>query len=146
MDDKTRVFVQAKRLAIVGVSHSPQKFGTAAYLELKKNGVEVYGVNPTMDTIDGDKCYASLADVKDKVDGVVICVTPQKAAAALREAAGLGMKNIWLQQGTQSLETKKVAEDLGIHPVVGKCILMYAGQLKSIHSFHRFFAKMFGSY
>lgn len=146
MDERIQNFVKAKRLAIVGVSHNPQKFGTAAYIDLKSHGLEVYGVNPTLDTVAGDKCYASLADVAGRVDGVVICVTPPKAPAVLREAASLGMKNIWLQQGSQSLETKKVAEELGIHPVEGRCILMYAGEVKSIHAFHRFFAKLFGSY
>jgi len=146
MDSKIQEFMQAKRLAIVGVSHNPQKFGTAAYIELRTRGLEVYGVNPTLDTVAGDKCYASLAEVTDKVDGVVICVVPQKAITVLREAASLGMQKIWLQQGSQSIETKKVADELGVHPIVGRCILMYAGEVKSLHAFHRVFAKLFGGY
>ncbi len=146
MDPKAQEFVQAKRLAVAGVSRNPQKFGTAIYTELKARGFEVYGINPQMDTIAGDKCYASVADLAGKVDGVVICLPPQKAAGVLREAAGAGIKNIWLQQGSQSIETKKVAAELGVSPVEGKCILMYAGEVTSIHNFHKFFAKLFGSY
>jgi uncharacterized protein len=146
MDQKIQDFIQAKRLAVVGVSHSAQKFGSATYTELKKRGFEVFGVNPQLDTIAGDKCYASIADLAGKVDGVVICLPPQKAAGVIREAAAAGIKKIWLQQGSQSLETSKVAREVGVTPVEGKCILMYAGEVKSIHGAHKFVARVFGQY
>jgi hypothetical protein len=146
MDSKIQDFIQIKRLAVAGVSHSEQKFGNAIYKELKERGYEVYGVNPTLETIAGDKCYPSLDKLAGKVDGVVICLPPQKAVGVVREAAAAGIKNIWLQQGSQSLETSKAAREAGITPVEGKCILMYAGEVKSIHAFHKFFAKLFGQY
>jgi uncharacterized protein len=146
MDQKIEAFVQSKRLAVVGVSRTAQKFGTAIYSDLKSRGYEVYGVNPSMTEIAGDKCYASVSELAGKVDGVVICLPPQKAAPVIREAAAAGIKNIWLQQGSQSIETAKVAAEVGVDPVVGKCILMYAGEAKSVHGFHKFVAKVFGQY
>lgn len=146
MDATIKEFLQAKRLAVVGVSRSPQKFGTAVYTELKTRGFEVYGVNPHMETILGDKCYASLGELAGKIDGVVICVKPQQAAEVLREAAALGITRIWVQQGAQSLDVIKAAKEVNVTPVMGKCLLMYAGEVKSIHAFHRFFAKAFGQY
>ncbi len=146
MDDRIREFMQAKRLAVVGVSHSEQKMGTGIYKELKERGIEVFGVNPTLDLIQGDKCYSTISELSGKVDGVVICVPPKMAVQVLREAVEAGMKKIWIQQGAQSAETARVARELGVSPVEGKCILMYAGEVKSIHAFHRFFAKLFGSY
>lgn len=146
MDQRVQDFLQAKRLAVVGVSRNDKKFGTAIYTELKLRGFEVYGVNPNMDTIAGEKCYPSVSELAGKVDGVVICLPPSKASVVLREAASSGIKRIWLQQGSQSLETSKVASEFGITPVTGKCILMYAGEVKSIHAFHRFFARLFGQY
>jgi predicted CoA-binding protein len=146
MDQKIQDFVQSKRLAVVGVSRSEKKFGSAIYTELKDRGFEVFGVNPHMDTIAGDKCYASISELAGKVDGVVICLPPQKASGVIREAAAAGIKKIWLQQGSQSLETTKVAREVGVTPVEGKCILMYAGEVKSFHGFHKFIAKLFGQY
>lgn len=146
MDKKAQDFLQAKRLAVVGVSRNAQKFGSAIYTELKQRGFEVYGVNPQLDTIAGDKCYATVTELAGKVDGAVICLPPQKAAGVLREAAAVGITKIWMQQGSQSIETKKVATELGVSPVEGKCILMYAGEVNSIHNFHKFFAKVFGQY
>jgi predicted CoA-binding protein len=146
MDKKIENFIQAKRLAVVGVSRSDKKFGSAIYTELKARGFEVYGVNPNMQQINGDKCYANLAELTGKVDGVVICLPPQKSVQAVRDAAAAGIRSVWLQQGAQSIETGKVARELGIDPVEGKCILMYAGEVKSFHGFHKFVAKLFGQY
>lgn len=146
MDQKIQDFIQAKRLAVVGVSRSEQKFGTAIYKELKARGFQVFGVNPQMQTVAGDACYATIGELAGKVDGAVICLPPQKAAIVIREAAAAGIQNIWLQQGSQSLETKQAAREAGVSPVEGKCILMYAGEAKSIHGFHKFVAKLFGQY
>ena len=146
MNQKIQDFVNAKRLAVVGVSRSEQKFGTAIYTELKERGYEVFGVNPQMDEIKGDKCFASLTDLAGKVDGVVVCVSPTKTPQVLREAAAAGITNIWLQQGTSSAEATKTAQELGVSPIEGKCILMYAGEVKSVHAFHKFFAKLLGQY
>jgi uncharacterized protein len=146
MDQNTQDFLQSKRLAVVGVSHSATKFGTTIYTELKSRGFDVYGVNPQLDVIAGDKCYPSIADLAGKVDGAVICLPPQKAAAVIREAAAAGVKKIWLQQGSQSIETKKAAQEVGVKPVEGKCILMYGDNVASVHNFHKFFAKIFGQY
>jgi len=146
MYSNIRDFMQAKRLAVVGVSHSEQKMGTGIYKELKERGFEVYGVNPTLELIQGDKCFHTIGELSGMVDGVVICVPPPKAAQVLREAVGAGIQKIWIQQGAQSDETARVARELGVNPVVKKCILMYAGEVKSIHAFHRFFARLFGAY
>lgn len=146
MDQNIQDFIQSKRLAVVGVSRSATKFGTTIYTDLKTRGFEVYGVNPQMETIAGDKCYPSIADLAGRVDGAVICLPPQKAAPVIREAAAAGVKKIWLQQGSQSLETAKAAREVGVQPVEGKCILMYAGEATSFHAFHKFFAKLLGQY
>ena len=146
MDQNTQDFIQTKRLAVVGVSRSSAKFGTTIYTDLKARGYEVYGVNPHMDVIAGDKCYPSIADLAGRVDGAVICLPPQKAAAVIHEAAAAGVKKIWLQQGSQSAETARAAREAGVQPVEGKCILMYAGRVTSFHAFHKFFARLLGQY
>jgi predicted CoA-binding protein len=146
MDQTTREFLQARRLAVVGVSRTANKFGNAIYTELKARGFEVYGVNPNLKTIAGDQRHASLYDLAGKVDAVVVCLSPQQAPDVIRQAAATGIEKIWLQQGSQSPEAVRVARELGITPVAGKCILMYAGEVKSVHAFHRFFARLFGQY
>ena len=54
------------------------------------------------------------------------------------------MKQLWLQQGSQSPEVLAVARELGVNPISGKCILMYAQPVTSFHKWHRVFVKLTG--
>jgi uncharacterized protein len=144
MNPTIEKFVQCKRLAVVGVSRSGKKFGNAIYQELKQRGYEVYAVNPQAQEINGQTCYTSLSSLPVAVEGVVICVKPQEAARVVREAADAGIRQVWLQQGAQSPEALDQAGALGITPVSGKCILMYAQPVRSFHAWHRGFANLLG--
>jgi predicted CoA-binding protein len=137
-------FFTCKNLAVVGVSRKKSKFGNAIYKELKKKGIDVYGVNPNMDTIDGDKCYHDLKELEGKIDGVVNVVSPAQTNEVVKEANEIGVKNIWMQQGSESEEAIKYCQENGINEVHKECILMFAEPVKSFHSFHRWIWKVIG--
>lgn len=137
-------FVGAKRVAVVGVSRSGKKFGNMVYTELKERGYEVFAVNSSVQQIDGEPCYPNVTALKDKVDGVVVCVSSGQAKPILQEAAEIGLRNVWLQQGGETPELVKLGHDLGLNMVSGKCILMYAQPVHSFHAWHRAFARLFG--
>ena len=139
-------FIQSKRIAVLGASRDPKKFGNAIVIELKQKGYEVFIVHPEAKEISGQTCYPSLASLKGQVDAVLICMAPSKAIGALQDAADAGLTKIWLQQGSQSPEVIAKAKELGLSPVMGKCLLMYASPVKSLHKWHRAFAKIFGQY
>ena len=144
MDQAVKDFMQLKRIAVVGVSRSGKKFGNIISTELKQRGYQVFIVHPEAKEIGGETCYPNLASLQGKVDGVLICVPPSQAGQVLREAAQAGMNKIWLQQGAQSPEVLAQARELGVKPIAGKCILMYAEPVRSLHGWHRAFAKLFG--
>jgi len=144
MNQAIKDFVSSNRVAVVGVSRHKQKFGSSIYTELKGRGYQVFAVNPAAEEIQGDKCYPNLAAIKGQVDRAVVCIKPKLVEPVLREAAAIGLKNIWLQWGADTPETVKLGQELGLNVVAGKCILMYAEPVRSFHSFHRFFMKLFG--
>ncbi len=149
MKETVQDFIHSKRIAVVGVSRDPKKFGNTIATELKQRGYEVFPVHPEAQEISGERCYPNLAALQGKVDAALICVSPAKSGQALREAAAAGIKNIWLQQGAQSPETLAVSQELGLHPVVGKCVLMYAspdGKVRGLHGFHGTVWKLIGQY
>jgi predicted CoA-binding protein len=78
----------------------------------------VYGINPALQEIQGDKCYPNLSAVKDQVDGAVVCISPKFVEPVLREAAAIGLKNVWLQWGADTPETVKLGERAGFEPGV----------------------------
>ena len=137
-------FVSLKRIAIVGMSRSGKKFGNMAAKELQTKGYEIFPVHPDVKEIDGLTCYPDLKSLSGKVDGVWISIPPAKVPAVLEEAAQIGLKNIWLQQGAWSKEVQETIEQLKLPVVSKKCIMMYAPPVKSVHKFHRTIVGIFG--
>lgn len=137
-------FIQSKKIAVVGMSRTGKKFGNMAGKELLAKGYEIYPVHPDVKEIDGMVCYPDLKSLNGKVDGVWISIPPKKVPAVLQDAAEIGLKNIWLQQGAWSKEVQQSIDQLGLSVVSKKCIMMYAAPVKSVHKFHRTIKGIFG--
>ncbi|MBP1700985.1 MAG: CoA-binding protein [Chloroflexi bacterium] len=137
-------FIESKRLALIGVSRDEKKFSRMAYKELKARGYQVYAVNPAVDQIDGEPCYPDLMPLREKIDGVLVAVSSGQVLQVLRQAAEIGVKNVWLQQQTESPEAISLGQQLGLNLVSGKCILMYAPPIRSYHAWHRGFMRVIG--
>jgi predicted CoA-binding protein len=137
-------FISCKRIAVVGYSRNRRKFGNLAYNELKKRGYEVSAIHPTEKEIAGVPCYPNLTALRGKIDAVLVSVQPQQAVAVVEEAAAIGLKNVWLQQGAESSDVLETAKRLHLNVVAKKCVLMYAPPVKSVHGWHRAFAKLVG--
>ena len=137
-------FIESKRLALIGVSRDEKRFGRMAYKELKARGYQVYAVNPAVDQIDGEPCYPDLMPLREKIDGVLVAVSSGQVLQVLRQAAEIGVKNVWLQQQTESPEAISLGQHLGLNLVSGKCILMYAPPVRSYNAWHRGFMRVFG--
>ncbi|MEW6412888.1 MAG: CoA-binding protein [Candidatus Zixiibacteriota bacterium] len=146
MDDNIRSFLNARGIAVVGVSSSRIKFGTSVFRTLKKNKYSVYPVNPNLRTFDGDRCFGSLTDLRGKVDAAVVVVKPEKALDVVEQAEKAGVLKLWFQQGADFSLAASRAQRSGISVVRDKCILMYAEPVTGIHRFHRFLAKLFKKY
>jgi predicted CoA-binding protein len=129
-------FVAQPALALVGASRRGKKFGNIALRELRSHGYRVYPVHPLAASIDGVRCFRSLADLPETVGGLVLSVPPEQAVTAVRSAAAAGIHRVWLQQGSASPYVVTVCRELGIEPVVDECILMFASP-KGIHRAHR---------
>lgn len=137
-------FLKCKSLAVVGASRGGKKFGNSALTELSQRGYRVFPIHPRATEISGVPCYPNLAALQGKVDGVVVSVKPPEALQVLRDAAAIGLKNIWLQQGAESAEAEVLARSLDLDPVTKRCILMYAIPVGGFHAWHRGFYRLFG--
>jgi len=135
-----------KSIAIAGVSSNKRKFGGTAYRELKKRGYRMFGVHPSLESIDGERCYKSLAELEAVPDCVLVCVKPDRAAAVVDQAVALGVAKIWFQQGADFSEAQARADAAGLRTVAGRCILMYTEPVGGVHRFHRGLSKLFGRY
>jgi hypothetical protein len=137
-------FSQCRRLAVVGVSRARRKYGNYAYRELKARGLDVMAVHPALTSVQGDACFKSLAELPRPVDGVLVCVRPEKVPEVLRQAAAVGIRRAWLQQGAESDAASKLAAELGVDLVQGECILMHASPVRGFHRLHRGLWRLLG--
>jgi uncharacterized protein len=144
MNQAIQDFLTCRRVAVIGVSRKKSKYGNYAYRELKARGLDVVAVHPELPTVNGDACVPSLDRLPAPVDGVWVCVKPDKVPQILRAAAAVGIRRIWLQQGAESKAADAVASELGLALAQKACILMHAEPVRSFHRFHRGLLRLFG--
>jgi predicted CoA-binding protein len=137
-------FVSQRKLAVVGVSRQGKKFGNAAFRELKAKGYKLLPVHPQAETIEGERCYPSLAALPEPVEGVLIVLPPAETEKVVREAAQAGIKRVWMQQGAESPAAIKFCQENGLSAVHGECILMFAEPAAWFHRAHRWVWKLLG--
>ena len=139
-------FLKQKTIAVVGASRNKDKFGSVVYRDLKTKGYKVYAVNPNADVVDGDRCYAGLGALPTPADAAILVIPPLQTIPVIEEAARVGIKHLWLQQGSNSPAGEARAKELGLNLISGECIFMFSEPMESFHKVHRFFNKLFGLY
>ena len=136
------MFLDQRHIAYVAVSRNPKAFANSVYRRLRDGGRTLYPVNAAAgDTIEGDRCYARLADVPDPVDGVFVIVPAVAMTAVVRDAVARGVPRVWLHRGAGQKpvpdEAVRLARDAGLEVVDGACPLMFEEPVRGIHRAHR---------
>jgi hypothetical protein len=118
-----KILSECRTIAVVGLSSNPFRpsNGVAAYMQ--KKGFRVIPINPNETEVLGEKCFASLSKVTEKIDLVDIFRRSEEAGAAVNEAIEVGAKAVWLQEGVIDKEAAKRAEEAGLLVVMDKCWL-----------------------
>lgn len=116
-----------KRIAVIGVSHSSDKYGHKVFRDMVQAGWEVYGVNPKGGEVAGQTLYQSLSAVPQPVDIVVTVVPPAITLQVVEQCHQLGVTSIWMQPGSESPEAVKRAKELGMQVTSNACIMVRSG-------------------
>ncbi|MEZ5095798.1 MAG: CoA-binding protein [Nocardioides sp.] len=124
-------FLKGHRIAVTGVSHAPKGHGSnAVYTFLRKQGYEVFAVNPNAPEVEGDRAYPSLGEIPGGVDAVVIGTRPERALDTMHECADLGIRQVWMHRafgkGSVSADATAYGRDHDITVIDGGCPLMFA--------------------
>jgi uncharacterized protein len=138
-------FLLDKKLAVAGVSRNKKKFGYTVFKELTEKGYEIFPVNPNTEKIDETSCYKTVSELPQNVNSLLILTPKEQTDVILREAINKGMKNIWVQQFSETEETIKLAEEYQKEIITNKCIFMFAEPVRGFHKFHRGIMKLFGA-
>jgi predicted CoA-binding protein len=144
--ESINLFLQQPQIAVVGVSRNKNKFGNAAYITLKKNGIKVLPVNPHLTHFEGDKCFSSIETLPSDVKALFINTPPESTIKIVDSAYKKGIQHLWLQQGSSNDEVIKFLEGKDLNYVSDRCIMMFAEPVGTFHGIHRFFSKITGNY
>jgi len=113
------------KFAVIGASNNEEKYGYKVYKQLKKNGYQIYPINPREELIDGDKCYETLYSIKEfNVDVLSFIVPPAISLKVTQTALKLGYKTFWYQPGSYNKEVLALHEGLDTKVVSDQCILI----------------------
>lgn len=130
-------FISKKNIAVAGVSKSGKGFGHTVYNQLIDNGYNVFALNPSGGSINDIKLYRKISDIEHPVDTIISVVKPLVTEMLVTEAHEAGIKQFWMQQGSESPEAIKFCEENGISVIHGYCILMFLEPTGFFHRFHK---------
>ena len=90
---------------------------------MQSHGYRIIPVNPHIQDCLGEKAYASLLDVPEKIDVVNIFRRPEFVEAVVNEAIELKVPAIWMQEDVIHERAAEKARQSGIFVVMDLCIL-----------------------
>jgi predicted CoA-binding protein len=114
---------RAKTIAVVGLSNSPLRpsHGVSAYMQTQ--GYRIIPVNPRIHGSLGEKSYATLLEVPEKIDIVNIFRRPEFVDEIVEDAIRLKIPAIWMQESVVNKGAAEKARKAGIFVVMDQCIL-----------------------
>lgn len=121
---RRRIMNAAKSVAIVGVSANPARPSNfvATYLASSSTDFDVYFVNPVVDEVCGQPCYASLVDLPVQPDLVDVFRKSDDLPAVATEAVAVGAQTFWVQLGLWSPQAAQIALAAGLNVVMDRCL------------------------
>ena len=118
-----RILTETKTIAVVGLSSDGTRASNSVSRYMQSNGYRIIPVNPNEATVLGEKSYARLEDVPDKIDLVDIFRRSEEAGQHVDEAIRIGARGVWLQEGVIDEEAAGRAIVAGLDVVMNRCIL-----------------------
>jgi predicted CoA-binding protein len=118
-----QLLVQAKRIALVGVSAKPERPSHQVMQFLLDEGYEVLPINPGLagQKLLGQTVYASLADLPTDVDMADIFREAAALPEITRDVVDAGIPAMWTQLGVVHSAAERTAADAGLQLVMDRC-------------------------
>lgn len=120
-EEITKILKSAKTIAVVGISHNPDKASYRVAQYLKTAGYTIIPVNPTIKEWCGLPCYPNLSAIPEAVDIVDIFRRKEDVPAIVDEAISQHAKVVWMQLEITHEAAAKKARDAGLQVVMDRC-------------------------
>ncbi|MBV8845172.1 MAG: CoA-binding protein [Bryobacterales bacterium] len=123
MTNIAELFQNTRTIAVVGLSSNPMRASNGVAEYLKRAGYRIIPVNPNESRVLGEKCYARLEDIPEKIDMVDIFRRPEYVPDIVESAIRVGAKSVWMQEGVIHEQAAERAREAGLTVVMDRCTL-----------------------
>ena len=124
-----RILRESRTIAVVGLSADWFRPSYFAAKYMQEHGYRVIPVNPRYREILGEKCYASLRDVPERIDIVDVFRKTADVMPIAEDAIAVGAKVFWQQLGVKNEAAAARAEAAGLEAVMDRCVKIEHGRL-----------------
>jgi len=115
---------QDRTYAVVGVSDDPAKYGHKVFADLIRRAGTVYPIHLDGGEIFGHTRYKLLRDLPIVPDMVITVVPPPVTLDIVKQCIELGVREIWMQPGSESDEAVALAQSHGLRVTTHACMML----------------------
>ena len=126
-----RILSTVRTIAMIGASTNWNRPSYFVMKYLQGKGYRVIPVNPAAagQELQGERVYASLRDIPDKVDMVDIFRTSDQVPPIVEDAIAIGARVVWMQLGIRNDAAAARAEAAGLEVIMNRCPKIEFGRL-----------------
>jgi len=119
-----RILAENRVIAMAGLSADWYRPSYFAAKYLQEHGYRVIPVNPRYagQNVLGERCYASLTEIPDKVDVVDVFRRTQDVPPIADDAIRIGARVLWQQIGVTNAASAEKARAAGLDAVMDRCM------------------------
>lgn len=123
-DPILEILKQYKTIAVVGLSSNPARASYEVTEYMQSAGYKIIPVNPNETEVLGEKSYARLEDVAEKIEIVNVFRRAVDVPPVVESAIKIGAKVVWMQLGIENAESAERARAAGLIVVEDACVLV----------------------
>ena len=122
-DEIDKMLREARTIAVIGLSSDSSRASNSVSRYMQAHGYRIIPVNPNEVSVLGEKSYARLEDVPERIDLVDVFRRSEEAGNHVDEAIRIGARGVWLQEGVIDVRAAQRALDAGVAVAMDRCIL-----------------------
>lgn len=122
-DDEIRALLgRVRTIAVVGLSPKAHRPSHQVALQMQGFGYRIIPVRPAVDAVLGERAYARLEDVPDKIDLVDVFRAPRYVDGIVDSCIAMRLPALWLQDGVINEPAAVRARAAGIQVIMNRCL------------------------
>jgi predicted CoA-binding protein len=137
-------FLNCKLIAVAGASRKEKSFSASAIAHLRAIGYTILSINPNfVENNTNRNEFKSVSDLPKGVNNLLVLTNPAQTLSVVKSAVENGIKNIWVQQKSETPEVIALCSSSKVNLIYNQCIFMFTHP-EGIHKFHYHLKKLFG--